>query len=231
MGLARTRSAAPCSGPDVEIRLHTYDETNRRVRPDRIIRDIERAGGKALIALVGVQTNQFPRAVDLARPFLAAGLPVAIGGFHVSGCLAMLPEMPPEMRDAQALGITLLRRRGRGGAARCGDARCLGRHAGAALQLHGRPAVAAGRAAADPAAEARAPHVRLAVQHRSGPRLSLSVLVLHHHQRAGAQEPFPLAGRPGEASSARTLRRASSASSSPTTISPATATGSRCSTG
>ena len=25
-------------GPDVEIRLHTYDETNRRVRPDRIIR-------------------------------------------------------------------------------------------------------------------------------------------------------------------------------------------------
>jgi hypothetical protein len=94
-------------GADIEIRLHTFDETNRRVRPDRIIRDIERAGGKALIALVGVQSNQFPRAVDLARPFLAAGLPVAIGGFHVSGCLAMLPEMPPEIREAQALGITL----------------------------------------------------------------------------------------------------------------------------
>ncbi len=94
-------------GPEVEIRLHTYDETNRRVRPDRIIRDIGRAGGKALIALVGVQSNQFPRAVDLARPFLAAGWPVAIGGFHVSGCLAMLPEMPPEIREAQALGISL----------------------------------------------------------------------------------------------------------------------------
>jgi hypothetical protein len=93
-------------GADVEIRLHTFDETNRRVRPDRIVRDIERAGGKALIALVGVQSNQFPRAVDLARPFLAAGCLVAIGGFHVSGCLAMLPEMPPEMREAQALGIT-----------------------------------------------------------------------------------------------------------------------------
>ncbi len=93
-------------GPDVEIRLHTYDETNRRVRPDRIIRDIRRAGGKALIALVGVQSNQFPRAVDLARPFLADGWMVAIGGFHISGCLAMLPEMPPEMREAQALGIT-----------------------------------------------------------------------------------------------------------------------------
>jgi len=93
-------------GPDVEIRLHTYDETNRRVRPDRIIRDIRKAGGKALIGLVGVQSNQFPRAVDLARLFLAAGLPVCIGGFHVSGCIAMLPEMPQDMREAQALGIS-----------------------------------------------------------------------------------------------------------------------------
>ncbi len=56
--------------------------------------------------MVGVQSNQFPRAVDLARPFLAAGLPVCIGGFHVSGSIAMLPEMPPEMRAAQALGIS-----------------------------------------------------------------------------------------------------------------------------
>ncbi|MGA6999066.1 MAG: radical SAM protein, partial [Pseudolabrys sp.] len=75
-------------GPGVEFRLHTYDETNRRVRPDRIIRTIRKSGGRALIALVGVQSNQFPRAVDLARPFLAAGLPVCAGGFHVSGCIA-----------------------------------------------------------------------------------------------------------------------------------------------
>jgi Radical SAM superfamily len=93
-------------GPDVEIRLHTYDETNRRVQPDRIIREIRKAGGKALIGLVGVQSNQFPRAVDHARPFFAAGLPVCIGGFHISGCIAMLPEMPQDMREAQALGIS-----------------------------------------------------------------------------------------------------------------------------
>src|ERR1700748_248317 len=86
-------------GADVEIRLHTYDETNRRVRPDRIIREIGRAGGKALIALVGVHSNHFPRAVDLARPFLRAGWPVTVGGFHVSGCLAMLPQMPPELQE------------------------------------------------------------------------------------------------------------------------------------
>src|SRR6185436_20045384 len=29
-----------------------------------------------------------------------------IGGFHVSGCTSMLPEMPPEMREAQKLGIS-----------------------------------------------------------------------------------------------------------------------------
>ncbi|HEX6897094.1 MAG TPA: radical SAM protein, partial [Bryobacteraceae bacterium] len=94
-------------GPNVEIRLHTYDETNRRVRPDRIIKLIREQGGRALIGLVGVQSNQFPRAVDLARPFLAAGMPVCIGGFHVSGCIAMLPEMPPDIKAAQAMGISL----------------------------------------------------------------------------------------------------------------------------
>jgi hypothetical protein len=105
-GLAEDAQRRAVLGTDVKIHLHTYDETNRRVRPDRIIRDINRAGGKALISLVGVQSNQFPRAVDLAQSFLAAGLPVAIGGFHISGCLAMLPEMPPDMVAAQQLGIS-----------------------------------------------------------------------------------------------------------------------------
>ena len=93
-------------GSDVEIRLHTYDETNRRVRPDRIIKLIRQQGGRALIGLVGVQSNQFPRSVDLARPFLDAGLPVCIGGFHVSGCIAMLPELPADIKAAQDMGIS-----------------------------------------------------------------------------------------------------------------------------
>ena len=46
---ARRGRAPPrrCSGPDVDIHLHTYDETNRRVRPDRIIRMIRSDGGRA----------------------------------------------------------------------------------------------------------------------------------------------------------------------------------------
>ena len=105
-GLAEDAQRREVLGRGVEIRLHTYDETNRRVQPARIIREIKRAGGKALIGFVGVQSNQFPRAIDLARPFLDAGLPVCIGGFHISGCIAMLPETPKEMQAAQAMGIS-----------------------------------------------------------------------------------------------------------------------------
>jgi radical SAM superfamily enzyme YgiQ (UPF0313 family) len=43
----------------------------------------------------------------MARRFRAAGIQVAIGGFHVSGCIAMLPEMPNDLREATELGITL----------------------------------------------------------------------------------------------------------------------------
>jgi hypothetical protein len=67
---------------------------------------IRREGGRALIGLVGVQSNQFPRAVDLAKPFIAAGLPVCIGGFHISGCIAMLPELPADIKAAQRIGIS-----------------------------------------------------------------------------------------------------------------------------
>ena len=105
-GLAIDAERRSILGPDVQSQIHTFDETNRRIRPEKIISMISKRGGKALIGLVGVQSNQFPRAVDIARPFLKAGLPVCIGGFHVSGCIAMLPEWPKEMRDAQALGIS-----------------------------------------------------------------------------------------------------------------------------
>jgi hypothetical protein len=106
-GLAEDGARRQVLGPNVDVRLHTFDETNTRIRPARIIRMIKKGGGRGLICFVGVQSNQFPRAVDLAKPFLAAGLPVGIGGFHISGCIAMLPELPSEIRAAQELGIFL----------------------------------------------------------------------------------------------------------------------------
>ena len=61
-----------------------------------------------MVGLVGVQSNQFPHAVDLADHFLKADIPVVIGGFHVSGCLAMLPEIPPDIQAAVDKGITIV---------------------------------------------------------------------------------------------------------------------------
>lgn len=106
-GLALDCAARNVLGPDVEIRIAVCDETNTRIRPERIVAEIRAGGGRGMVGLVGVQTNQFPRAVDIARPLRAAGIPVCIGGFHVSGCIAMLPQMPPELREAMDLGITL----------------------------------------------------------------------------------------------------------------------------
>src|SRR6185369_14645709 len=106
-GLALDCNERRVLGPDVSIEIHEADETNTRIRPERIAADIAAAGGMGLVALAGVQSNQFPRAIDLARRFRAAGVQVAIGGFHVSGCIAMLPEMPADLREAMDLGVSL----------------------------------------------------------------------------------------------------------------------------
>ncbi|MBV8896631.1 MAG: radical SAM protein [Acidobacteriaceae bacterium] len=104
-GLALDSQQRRVLGEDVEIVITAMDETNTRVRVDRLVRQLK--GKRALVALIGVQSNQFPRAMDLARPLRAAGIQVCLGGFHVSGSLAMLPEMPPELNDAIELGISL----------------------------------------------------------------------------------------------------------------------------
>lgn len=93
-------------GPDVDIEIEVYDETNTRIRPTRIARRVLSAHA-GMVGLVGVQSNQFPRAIDIARPLRVFGVPVVIGGFHVSGCLAMLPELPTHIKDAIALGISI----------------------------------------------------------------------------------------------------------------------------
>lgn len=106
-GLAADAAQRKVLGPDVEFRIAALDETNSRIVPRRIIDRFRKVGGFGMIGLVGVQSNQFPRALDLARPLRAAGLPVVIGGFHVSGCLAMLPTLPPDLQEALDLGISL----------------------------------------------------------------------------------------------------------------------------
>jgi radical SAM superfamily enzyme YgiQ (UPF0313 family) len=93
-------------GPDTDIEIEAYDEGNVVIDVKRMVRRIRQAGA-GFIGFVGVQSNQFPRAMDLARQFRAADIPVVIGGFHVSGCLSMLEEMQPDLQEALDLGITL----------------------------------------------------------------------------------------------------------------------------
>ena len=104
--LAEDVAARRALGADVAVELHAYDECHTVIPVKRIIRRIKAADG-GLVCLVGVQSNQFPRAVDLAAQFRAAGIQVAIGGFHVSGVLAMLPELPPDITAARDLGVAL----------------------------------------------------------------------------------------------------------------------------
>src|ERR1700733_7529739 len=106
-GLALDAQSRNLLGESVDLDIEAHDETNKRVPIRSIIRRFRRNSNRGVVLLVGVQTNQFARAVDIARELRAAGIDVAIGGFHVSGCLAMLPELTPELKEALALGITL----------------------------------------------------------------------------------------------------------------------------
>lgn len=93
-------------GADVDISIEAIDETNRRVRVDDLIRSIT-AADAGMVMLVGVQSNQFPRSVDLAKQFRRRGIAVAVGGFHVSGTLAMLPEQDSSVRQMLDLGVSV----------------------------------------------------------------------------------------------------------------------------
>ena len=104
-GLARDCAARRILG-ETELEIHPIDETNTRVRPEKLARMIEKAGG-GMVMLVGVQSNQFPRALDLARPLRERGIAVAVGGFHVSGVMSMLGGDDAGLRKAKELGVTL----------------------------------------------------------------------------------------------------------------------------
>ena len=94
-------------GDDVSIEVNAYDEMNIKIPVGDIAKRLTRQGHSGVVCLVGVQSNQFPRAMAIARQFRARGVAVAIGGFHVSGCIAMLKDLTPDLQEAVDLGITL----------------------------------------------------------------------------------------------------------------------------
>ena len=105
-GLARDCAARKILGNDVELEIHAIDETNHRVHPAKLAKLIENAGS-GMVMMVGVQSNQFPRSLDLAKPLRDRGIAVAIGGFHVSGTMSMLAGDDPDLHRARAMGVSL----------------------------------------------------------------------------------------------------------------------------
>ena len=104
-GLVRHSADARIFGPDIETDVVAIDECNTVVNCQRIARQIKEAGA-GLVCLVGVQSNQFPRTVDIARQFRDKNIAVVIGGFHVSGCLSMLPALPDDIQEVLDIGVS-----------------------------------------------------------------------------------------------------------------------------
>jgi radical SAM superfamily enzyme YgiQ (UPF0313 family) len=107
-GIAADCAERQVLGPDVAIDIEVMDETNTRVDIQGLIARFRRNGNFGLVALVGVQSNQYPRALDIARLFREAGMPVAIGGFHVSGCLSMLDGRAVDLDACRDLGVAMV---------------------------------------------------------------------------------------------------------------------------
>ena len=105
-GLVRDAIDRQAMGPEWDFDVRPVDETNTEIDIRAIIEDVRGADG-GLVMLIGVQSNQFPRSLDIARPLLAAGIQVAIGGFHVSGVISMLNGEDADFRRAREMGISL----------------------------------------------------------------------------------------------------------------------------
>jgi len=106
-GIAADCAERQVLGPDVDIDIEAIDETNTRIDVPALLARFRGLAGFGCVALVGVQSNQYPRALDIARPFRAAGIPVVMGGFHVSGCLSMLDGRAVGLDACRDMGIAM----------------------------------------------------------------------------------------------------------------------------
>jgi len=106
-GIAADCAERQVLGPDVAFDIAVIDETNTHIDIPALLAGLRRHGNFGLVALVGVQSNQYPRALDIARPFRAAGVQVAMGGFHVSGCLSMLDGHAVGLDACRDMGVSM----------------------------------------------------------------------------------------------------------------------------
>lgn len=68
-GLSEDLRSREVFGAGVNFNIHNIDETVQRVNIDEMIRLSRKKNSKMIVCLVGVQSNQFPRAADIALKF------------------------------------------------------------------------------------------------------------------------------------------------------------------
>ena len=96
-------------GADVEVTVDVFDDTVQRVPTKRLARLNRRPDTRVLVGFAGAQTNQFARTSELALQFRAEGVAVMIGGFHVSGVLALFDEPSHDLQRLLDAGVTLVK--------------------------------------------------------------------------------------------------------------------------
>jgi len=105
IALAGLNAAYAAAHPELDLQTVLWDEMVDGVIAVQTVASIAAQAGadgvEALIGLAGVQTNQYPRGRDLALQFRRAGLPVLMGGFHVS-------SHPPSVVFLAAVGVTVV---------------------------------------------------------------------------------------------------------------------------
>ena len=104
-GLVEDCTRRKVLGEQVQVEIRAMEEDHTRIRTQQLARALK--DGQGLVMLVGVQSNEFPRAMDLALPLRVAGVQVCMGGMHVSGGISKQGGPTAELQEAMNLGISL----------------------------------------------------------------------------------------------------------------------------
>ena len=108
-GLTRSLADSRALGPDTDITVDTFDDTVQRIPIKRLARINREPDTRVVVGFVGVQTNQFARASDLALQLREQDVQVMIGGFHVSGVLALFDKPSHELQRLLDAGVSLVK--------------------------------------------------------------------------------------------------------------------------
>lgn len=97
-----------CALGEIAIEVDTFDEVAEKIPTAKIISWGRDPSTKLVVCLVGVQTPQFLRALDLGKQFRQQGVDVIIGGFHTSGTINMLGDQEPDIQELYRESIVVV---------------------------------------------------------------------------------------------------------------------------